>query len=77
MRFNPRTDLAIINAGDFVKVGRKHFRHVSGREIKFDYMKSGWRVSDDQGWVYPNLHSAASRVRYRSAQAAGQEYPAS
>ena len=65
MRRIQRTDLQIVNSGDFTKVGRKHYRHESGAEISFDCMKFGWRVSADPGWIYPNLHSAVSSLRYK------------
>jgi hypothetical protein len=60
---NTRTDLEIVNSGEFVKVARKHFRHVSGLEITFDCNRCGWRISDETGWVWPNLHAAVSQVR--------------
>lgn len=58
-----RTDLEIVNAGDFVKVGKKHFRHASGIEIKHDCNAWGWRTTDEPKWVWPTLYAAVSQVR--------------
>lgn len=60
---NTRTDLEIVAAGDFVKVGKKHFRHESGVEIEYDCNHWGWRISTDRKWLYGTLEVAVYNVR--------------
>jgi hypothetical protein len=55
-----RTDLQIIADGDFAKIGKKHFRHVSGAEIQYDCMAWGWRAC---GWLWKTLEVAVYNVR--------------
>lgn len=63
-RRNTRTDLDLVNAGDFVKVGRKHFRHVSGLEITYDSNAWHWRAV---GRLWTTLDWAAYQVRKHAA----------
>jgi len=60
VRRNRRTDLQIVNDGDFVKVGKKHFRHVSGAEVKYDCNAWAWRACDS---LWQTLEVAVSNVR--------------
>jgi hypothetical protein len=59
-RRNTRTDLDLVNAGDFVKVGRRHFRHESGLEITYDCNRSHWLAA---GNAWQSLEWAAYQVR--------------
>lgn len=61
---NKRTDLQIVAAGDFAKVGKKHFRHVSGAEIKYDCNAWGWRAC---GRLWQTLEVAVYNVRKDNA----------
>lgn len=63
-RRNRRTDLDLVAAGDFVKVGRKHFRHVSGLEITYDGNRWSWRGA---GQLWSTLEVAAHNVRLAAA----------
>lgn len=59
-RRNRRTDLQIVNDGDFVKVGHKHFRHVSGAEIVYDCNRWAWQAA---GNLWSTLEVAVHMVR--------------
>ncbi len=59
-----RTDLQIITGGDFAKIGKKHFRHVSGAEIQYDCMAWGWRAC---GRLWQTLEVAVYNVRAQAA----------
>lgn len=63
-RRNTRTDIDLVNAGDFVKVGRKHFRHASGLEISYDCNTWRWRAV---GQLWATLDWAAYQVRKAAA----------
>ena len=65
-RRNRRTDQDLINAGDFVKVGRKHYRHVSGAEIVYDCNRWRWSAV---GQLWQTLDVAAYYVRKQAAEA--------
>ena len=55
-----RTDLQIIADGDFAKIGKKHFRHVTGAEIQYDCMAWGWRACGPMRasiWCYATLRT--------------------
>ena len=34
------------NSGEWMAVGRKHYRHIDGAEIKYDHNAWGWRIND-------------------------------
>jgi hypothetical protein len=65
-RFNTRTDLDMVNSGAWNKVGKKHFRHVSGAEVRYDCNAWTWAVTGcaADGERYSALHAARSRVEY-------------
>ena len=49
----------IVAAGDFVKVGRKHYRHVGGAEIVYDCNAWQWKITGRKGgWdvLWPAVH---------------------
>lgn len=55
----------IETAGDFAKIGKQHFRHVSGREIKFNCMTWRWEAV---GSNFPTMTIAAFAVRAEAAR---------
>lgn len=60
------THLEIVAAGDFVKIGKKHYRHESGREIKYDPNKYVWNCppkNDEVEVGFERLWVAADYVR--------------
>lgn len=64
---NRRTDLQIIADGDFAKVGKKHYRHVSGLEVQYDCMAWGWRAA---GQLWSTLEVAVRATRREATQVA-------
>jgi hypothetical protein len=40
----PNTAKTILTDGDFAKIGKKHYRHVSGDEIIYDCNAWAWRT---------------------------------
>ena len=65
-RRNTRTDQQILLDGDFAKVGRKHFRHVSGTEITYNCNRWAWQISN--GDLYTTLEVAVHAVRHEVAR---------
>ena len=43
---NPNPTTAMLASGQWAKVGRKHYRHESGAEVRYDNNAWGWRVND-------------------------------
>lgn len=70
-RRNTRTDLDLVAAGDFVKLGRRHFRHVSGLEITFDCTRRLWNAA---GFAWQTLDWAAYQVRKHAENNARGNY---
>lgn len=42
---NGNTGREMVESGAWAKVGRKHYRHESGTEIKYDCNAWGWRIN--------------------------------
>ena len=61
-----RTDIEMVASGAWVKVGRKHFRHVSGVEVRYDSNAWLWKVSGGpwDRYGFEVLHGARSAVEY-------------
>ncbi len=57
----------IVAAGDFVKVGKKHYRHVSGVEIKYNWTRWAWELPDGRAWTL--LWVAVHEVRRENVNA--------
>jgi hypothetical protein len=53
------TGVEMVASGAWVKVGKKHYRHVSGEEIKYDCNAWGWRAV---GRLYTTLWMARYEV---------------
>jgi len=49
-----------ITSGTWAKVGKKHYRHVSGVEVRYDWKRWGWEVigGADDGNAYTTLNVA-------------------
>lgn len=62
------TQKQMLASGSWIKVARKHYRHVSGVEVKYDCNQRGWEVSTKPGYYYSVLWAA----RYE-AERAGSE----
>lgn len=58
-RRNTRTDLELVKSGQWAKVAKKHFRHVSGVEVTYDCNAWGWIVSTSPRQVWSTLEVAA------------------
>ena len=65
-RRTERTDLTIISDGDFAKIGRHHFIHESGAEIKYLCNHYCWQILG--GKAYQTLREAVYQVRKRHHQ---------
>jgi len=59
-RRNTRTDLDLEASGDFTKIGKRHWLHASGLEIKHNCNTGRWAAV---GWEWPTLEWAAYQVR--------------
>ena len=66
-RSNTRTDLALVASGAWAKVGSKHYRHVTGIEVRYDHNAWGWRVSTDESAIWPTLELAAYEAERHAA----------
>lgn len=57
------TGQELVNSGAWVKVGRKHYRHVTGVEVVYDCNRWGWRImaadGTSDGLVWSTLWVAA------------------
>lgn len=60
-RRNTRTDLELINSGQWAKVGRKHFRRFDGAEVRYDCNAWGWRVNGGR-FVWKTLEVAVQQL---------------
>lgn len=58
-RRNTRTDLDMVASGQWAKVGKKHFRHVSGIEVTYDCNAWRWLVSSEPRLTWGTLEVAA------------------
>ncbi len=63
------TAIDIIQSGEFIKIGKKHYAHgVTGQEIKYDNNAFTWRTPDGTGFTV--LHAAVSWLRHSQQVAA-------
>lgn len=46
MTRNPNPTTEMLTSGQWAKVGRKHYRHESGAEVKYDHNAWGWRINE-------------------------------
>lgn len=53
-RRHGNTGREMVDSGQWAKVGKKHYRHVSGNEAKWDCNVWGWRINDGKS-VYDAL----------------------
>ena len=64
----------IVGCGEFAKVGKRHYAHIDGAEIRYDCNAWVWRIalpgSPIDGERYTALHAAVSRIRFHLANAA-------
>lgn len=44
------TGIEMVASGSWVKVGRKHYRHVSGAEVVYDCNRWHWQVTGAGSW---------------------------
>lgn len=67
MQRHGNTAKEILAAGDFAKLGKKHYRHVSGLEIAYDHKRYSWRAC---GKHWGALWVAVYEVRRAAARTA-------
>jgi hypothetical protein len=60
------TSREMLAGGTWVKVGRRHYRHVSGAEVKYDCGLRGWATG---GWLYASLWAARDAAERAAARA--------
>lgn len=53
----------MVASGEWNKIGKKHYVHISGFEIKYDCMAWGWLVSNNKG-IYQTLWAAKQIVEW-------------
>lgn len=59
------TGVEMVNSGAWVKVAKKHYRHIDGAEVRYDCNRWGWEVIGT-GEFYELLWAA----RYRAEKLA-------
>lgn len=67
---SPRTDLAMTNSGNWVKVGRKHYRHKTGHEITYDFNHHCWCVSINTNSVINIMFTTLDAARHHAERLA-------
>lgn len=69
---NERTDIAMVNSGQWAKAGRKHYRHASGIEVVYRPNVWAWEIvgGAGDGLRFGPLHAARSYVEYQLAKGA-------
>jgi hypothetical protein len=60
------TGREMLAGGAWVKVGRRHYRHVSGAEVKYDCNLWGWATG---GRLYASLWAARDAAERAEARA--------
>ena len=58
--------------GAWAKAGRKHYRHVSGAEVRYDHNAWCWRASNVEGRVWDALWIAKMECE-KAARSTGNE----
>lgn len=58
---NGNTATEMANSGEWVKVARKHYAHISGIEVRYDCNRWGWEVVG-QNELYTALWVAKHRA---------------
>lgn len=61
MHRHGNTATEMTESGEWSKVGRKHYRHVSGVEVRYDVNAWGWRV-DGGSEVWDRLYVAKAEA---------------
>lgn len=49
------TGIEMVNSGSWIKVGKKHYRHESGIEVRYDCNRYIWIVSTQPNHGYSTL----------------------
>jgi len=59
-----RTDLALVNSGQWTRVARRRYWHISGAEVYYDNNRWGWVASNRPGLLWSSLAVAAYEVEH-------------
>jgi hypothetical protein len=73
MKRHGNTGHEMVNSGAWVKVARKHYRHVSGVEVAYDCNRYIWKVSDGTAWssLWVARHNAEKHFAAMPARVVG------